>query len=114
MSRAWKTGRLDRMDSVIHFLAVIVTLVGLVAAVGNGGYLAMLNAAAKKRAGGGPVTDYVKGKLPQAGGIAAAALLALLFTNGSVPLDILAIVVGAGSGVAATNALNATRKRYQS
>ncbi|MBB5906199.1 hypothetical protein [Actinoalloteichus hymeniacidonis] len=102
------------MEFLINLIAIIVTLAGLAAAVGNGGYLAMLNSAAKQRAGGGPVADYVKGRFPQAAGIGGAALLALLLTNGGIPLDIVAIIVGAGSGVAATNALNSTRRRYQS
>lgn len=102
------------MDVVLHLAAVIVALVALVAAVANGGYLAMLSSAAKKRAGGEPIGAYVRGRLPVAGGIMVAALVALLLTTGGVVPDVLALLLGAGSGIAANNALQATRRRYRS
>lgn len=99
---------------VINAIAVIIALAGLLAALAHGGYLLMLGSAAGKRAGGAPVTQYVRGRLPTAGVTAGVALLALLLTAGGVPLDLLAIVAGAGSGAVAYQALQTTRDRYRS
>ncbi len=102
------------MDVVLHLAAVVVALIALVAAVANDGYLAMLGSAANKRAGGEAIGKYVKGRWPVAGGITVAALVALLLTTGGVVPDVLALVLGAGSGIAANNALQATRRRFRS
>jgi hypothetical protein len=102
------------MEIVIHLVALIVALVGLVAAVAHDGYLAMLSSAANKRAGGEPVAQYVRSRWPLAGGITVAAVVALLLTTGGVAPDVLAILLGAGSGLAANNALQTTRRRYRS
>lgn len=102
------------MDAVVHLVAVIVALAGLLVALGHDGYLAMLSSAANKRAGGEPITQYVKSRWPVAGGITVAALVALLLTAGPLVPDVLAILLGAGSGLAANNALQTTRRRYRS
>jgi hypothetical protein len=101
------------MSTVLHLLAVIVALVGLVAAVAHDGYLALLMSAARKRAGGSPVAQYVRGRLPVAGVTTAVALIALLLTSGGPFADVLAIIAGGGSGALATQALQSTRQRYR-
>lgn len=99
---------------MIHAIAVIVALVGLLAALAHGGYLLMLSSAAQRRAGGAPVMQYVRDRLPVAGVTVGVALLALLLTAGGTGLDLLAIVAGAGSGGVAYQALQTTRERYRS
>ena len=95
-------------------VAFVVALVGLLAALANIGYLGMLSSAANKRAGGEPIANYVRGRWPAAGGIAVAALIALLLTSGGLVPDVLGILLGAGSGLAAKAALDTTRKRFRS
>ncbi len=102
------------MDALIHLVALVVALVGLVAAVAHDGYLAMLSSAAKQRAGGEPIAQWVRSRWPVAGGITVAALVALLLTTGGIVPDVLAIILGAGTGLAANNALQSTRRRYRS
>ena len=65
------------MGAVFGIVAAVVALVGLLAALGHVGYLAMLNSAAKQRgASGGPTVDYVNGRWKVAGGTAAVAVWA--------------------------------------
>ena len=73
----------------------------------------MLSSAAGRRAGGEPAAQYVRGRLPLAGGTLAVALLALLLTSGGAFADVLAVVAGAGSGALAYRALQGTRERYR-
>ena len=50
------------MGTLIGIVAFVVALVGLLAALGHVGYLAMLNNAARKRGvSGGATADYVSG-----------------------------------------------------
>jgi hypothetical protein len=100
---------------VLDVIAVLVALAGLLAAAAHGGYLAMLGSAANRRAGGTPVSQYVRSRVPVAGATIGVALLALLLTTtGSTAADILAILAGAGSGVVGYQALQSTRTRYRS
>lgn len=100
---------------MLNVIAVLVALAGLLAAAAHGGYLAMLGSAAHRRAGGAPVSQYVRGRIPVAGVTVAVALLALLLSTGdSAAADILAILAGAGSGVVGYQALQTTRTRYRS
>ncbi|HYZ10258.1 MAG TPA: hypothetical protein VE709_17045 [Pseudonocardiaceae bacterium] len=99
---------------MVHAIAVIIALAGLLAALAHGGYLLMLGSAAGRRAGGEPAATYVRGRLPLAGGTLAVALLALLLTSGGTFPDVLAVVAGAGSGALAYRALQDTRERYRS
>ncbi|MGH3913085.1 MAG: hypothetical protein ACRDTC_06705 [Pseudonocardiaceae bacterium] len=102
------------MAFVLQLLAVLVALGGLGAALAHGGYLAMLGSAASKRAGGEPVSQYVRGRAPIAAVTLGVALLALLLTTGGSVADVLAIVAGTGSGVLGYQALQDTRARYRS
>ena len=97
-----------------HAIAVVIALAGLLASLAHGGYLLMLGSAARQRAGGEPVSQYVRSRLPVAGGAVGVALLALLLTSGGAGADTLAIIAGAGSGIVGYQALQGTRQRYRS
>ena len=99
---------------MVHFIAVLAALAGLLAALGHGGYLAMLGSAANRRAGGGPVDQYVRSRVPVAVATLGVAMFALLLTTGGSFADVLAIVAGAGSGVVGYQALQQTRARFHS
>jgi hypothetical protein len=99
---------------VLNVIAVLAALAGLLAAAAHGGYLAMLGSAASRRAGGDPISQYVRTRVPVAGVTLAVALLALLLSTGGPVADILAILAGAGSGVLSYQALQSTRTRYRS
>ncbi|MGI9002586.1 MAG: hypothetical protein ACR2GH_13100 [Pseudonocardia sp.] len=103
------------MDTVFGIVAAVVALVGLLVALGHVGYLAMLNNAAKQRgAAGGSTADYVSGRWKIAGGTTAVAALGLLLTTGGVVPDILGLLLGGGAGLAAKQALDATRTQFRS
>jgi hypothetical protein len=99
---------------MLDLIALIVVIVALVGALAHVGYLAMLNSAARRRAGGGPVTQYVTSRWPVAGVTTAGALIAGLFSLGGGFLDVLAILLGAASGGVAIKALESTQKKYKS
>jgi hypothetical protein len=101
------------MGTVIGVVAFLIALLGLAATLANIGYLAMLSSAASKRAGGEPIAQYVRGRWPLAGGLAVAALVGLLLTGGSVVPDIFGLIIGAGSGAVAYQALQSTRQRFR-
>lgn len=102
------------MGTIVNLVAVIVAIASVLAALGNAAYLAMLSSAATKRAGGAPITAYVRSRWPLAGGTTAGALLAWLMTaSDAVPVDFLALLIAAGSGAAATKALRSTQERYR-
>ncbi|MGH3873907.1 MAG: hypothetical protein ACRDSR_20780 [Pseudonocardiaceae bacterium] len=101
------------MALILHLIAVLAALAGLAVALGHGGYLAMLRSAAGRRAGGEPVSDYVRGRIPVAATTLGVALLALLLTTGGSVADVMAIMAGAGSGAMGYQALQATRARLR-
>lgn len=103
------------MGAVVGIVAGLIALLGLLVALGNAGYLAMLNSAARKRGISGESTaTFVKQRRGVAVGTTAVAALGLLLTlGGSVPVDVLGAVLAAGGGVAAKRALDGTRDRFR-
>jgi hypothetical protein len=74
------------VGTVVGIVAFVVALVGLLAALGHVGYLAMLRSAARTRgAAGGATEHYVSGRWARAGGTAGVAALGLLLTTGGLP-----------------------------
>ena len=96
----------------MNLIAVVLALLALLASLANAGYLGLLGSAANKRAGGGEISTYVKGRLPIAAGATVGSLLALLFSRGGVFLDVVAILLALGSGAVAVAALQGTRVRF--
>lgn len=102
------------MGALFGLVAFLVALVGLLTTLGNAAYLAMLSSAATKRGISGESTlDHVRGQRAKAGLLAVLALIGLLCTSGGVGLDVVGLVLGAGSGLAGYRALDGTRRRFR-
>ena len=100
---------------MIHLIAVIIAIAGILAVAGNAGYLLLLDKAAKTRGSAGrPVNDYVSSQWKTVGAAGGAALLALLMTNGGWFADILAMLIAAAAGTVAVGHLGKVRQKYGS
>ena len=102
------------MGTVIDLIATIITVLGLLASLGYGGYLLMLSSVASKRPGAAHLAADARSRIPAAGGLALGALVALLLTGGGVPLDVIGLLVGGGVGLVAVNQFQGARKRLAS
>lgn len=102
------------MAAVVGIVAFLVALLGLLVTLGHAGYLAMLSSAARRRGISGESTlDYVHDRRRAAAVLTVVALIALLCTAGGTGLDVLGLLLGAGSGVAGYRALEGTRRRFR-
>jgi hypothetical protein len=109
--REWHSGD---MGTVIDLIATIITVLGLLAALGYGGYLLLLSSQAAKRPGANQLATDMRKKLPAAAGLTLGAIVALLLTNGGVPLDVIGLLVGGGVGLVSVNQLQNARRRLAS
>lgn len=102
------------MGAAFGVVAFLVALAGLLVTLGNAGYLAMLSSAAKSKGlSGEPTGAYVQSQRKPAGILVLVALIGLaLVAGGGTVLDLVGLVLGGGSGVAAYRALGATRQRF--
>jgi hypothetical protein len=99
---------------VIGLVAAIVAILGVLAALGYGGYLLMLRSVAGKRPGADHLATDARKRLPAAGGLTLLALVGLLFTQGGVAPDLIGLILGGGAGLVSVNQLQAARRRLAS
>ncbi|MHA6805734.1 hypothetical protein [Salinifilum ghardaiensis] len=102
------------MGAVIGVVALLITLAALGVAAGHMGYLAMLNAAAKKRAGGQPAAEFARKRYPMAGlGLGVTAVALLIALGGGAGADIFAILLGGGAGFGSLKALQSSQAKFR-
>lgn len=99
------------MEAVFGLVATLVALIGLLAALGYGGYLLMLRNVAQKRPGASHLAVDARRRLPAAGGLAVGTLIGLLLTNGGFTPDLLGLLLGGGLGLVSAGQLQAARRR---
>ena len=98
-------GAIDLIFTLVCVLSVGVTLL-------HDGYLFALGAAAKKRAGGEPVSRMVRARWPIAIVATVAALLGWGISGGGIGWDIVGGAVAVISAYASVKALQTTKKRF--
>ena len=99
---------------MIDLIATIVAIAGLVSAGGAAAYLGLLqNAAGKRGAAGAPIVADVRKRWIPVLVAVAGAVIALILTGGQTFADIMAIVVGGGSGAFAAKQLTDVRDEYR-
>ena len=100
---------------MVGLVAFVIALVGVLAALGHVGYLAMLNNAAKKRGiSGAPVSDFASKKLRGAAVTGGVAVLGLLIVaGGGVPADIFGMLLAGGAGLVGAKELRGTQERFR-
>lgn len=102
------------MGTIVNLVAVVIAIASVLAALGHGAYLAMLNSAANRRAGGDPVAAYVRSRWGIALGAIAVALVGWALTGAdSIAVDVIAMLIAGGSGVVAVKSLRETQERYR-
>ncbi|WP_156914846.1 hypothetical protein [Thermocrispum municipale] len=102
------------MGTIVNLIAVVIAIASVLAALGHDAYLALLNNAAAKRAGGAPVAAYVRGRWAVALGATAVALVGWAMTGAdSIAVDVLAALVAGGGGAVAVKSLRETQERYR-
>lgn len=102
------------MGAVIGLVAFLITLAALGVAAGHMGYLAMLNTAAKKRAGGQPAAEFARKRYPTAGiGLGVTAVALLIALGGGVGADIFAILLGGAGGIGSLKALQSSQGKFR-
>jgi hypothetical protein len=103
------------MGALVGIVAGLIALLGLLVALGNAGYLAMLSSAARKKGLAGERTvHFVQRHRGTATVTTGVALLGLLLTlGGSVPVDVLGAVLAAGGGLKAKKALDGARSELR-
>lgn len=103
------------MGAVVGLVALLITLASVAVAGGHMGYLAMLNKAAQKRAGGQPAAEFARKRFPIAGVGLGVTVVALLFAiGGNTGADIFAILLGAGGGFASLKSLQSSQQKLRS
>ncbi|GAA1877255.1 hypothetical protein GCM10009836_68330 [Pseudonocardia ailaonensis] len=91
----------------------LVALVGLLAALGHVGYVAMLNNAAKKKgAAGTEIARYSRSRFPVAAGATGVSLLGLLLTSGGTVTAIIGMIIALGGGAMGYRGLQQERSKY--
>jgi hypothetical protein len=99
------------MTWILGLIAGLISIAGVLAALGFDGYLLMLGSLARKRAGGDRVAQFAKSRWLVAGGTTAAGLLALWISMGGPVSDVIAILLAAGTLSAASKGVQSTHRR---
>ncbi len=95
----------------MDLIAIVVSLVAVVAALGYDGYLALLTSVARRRPGGEPIVRAIRSRWVPAAITTVTALLALLIAGGGVVSNVFAIVIAGVSGMVAIRNLQGARQQ---
>lgn len=97
-------------------IAALIAIAGLLAALAHDAYLGMLGSAANKKGlAGAPVSQFVRSRWKTAIITTAGAVIGLLITNGdTLGADVIGALIAGGSGLAALNGVQTTRKQLNS